>query len=107
MDAKSYLKQIKKLDSLIKNKAVEIKLAEVLGIYTENLTADIESLQAQKQEIINNIQFLTEEEYDVLHKVYVQGKTLYEVAADRDISYSLATAIHGRALKNLAKTINI
>lgn len=105
MDCKEYLKQIKKLETLIRNKGIEVKKAEKLGINTATIKSDIERLVAERARIIENIQRLSEAEYDVLHKVYVQGKTLYEVADERDISYSMATTIHGRALKHLAVII--
>lgn len=106
MTAKEYLQQIKKLETLIKNKGVEVKKAEKLGINTAVIKNEIERLVEDRARRIENIQKLTEAEYDVLHKVYVQGKTLYEVADERGISYSMAATIHGRALKNLERIIN-
>lgn len=106
MTGKDYLKQIKKIDTQIRNKNVELKQRKELELPTGALQANIDALDVKRQEIIETIEGLPEAEYDVLHKVYVQGETLYEVAADRDISYSLATTIHGRALKRLDIIIN-
>ena len=106
MTAQEYLRQIKKIDTLIKNKAYEIKQAELIGVDSTLVRANIKELQLNKAEIINDIQKLKEEEYDVLHKRYVQGKTFYDIADERDITYSNATTIHGRALKNLERIIN-
>lgn len=107
LTAKDYLKQIKKIDTQIKNKTVEIAaIKEVGAALTGSVYADIERLYRARAEIIETIEQLPEADYDVLHKIYVQYKTLYEVASDRDISYSLATTIHGRALKRLENIIN-
>lgn len=101
MTAKEYLQQIKKIDAIIKNKSFEIKQAEEIGADASFIKNEREQLQQTKQSIIADIQKLPEAEYDVLHKIYVQGETLYEVASDRKTSYSLAASIHGRALKML------
>ena len=130
MTAKEYLEQIKKLDTLINNKLAESKqwLDLALNITSKTdgervqssgdkqtmanaiekcvdiereVNAFIDEYISKKKEIIKTIERLPEAEYDVLHKIYVQYKTLYEVADERDIAYSWATSIHGRALKSL------
>ena len=63
----------------------------------------IDEYISKKKEIIKVIEQLPEAEYDVLHKIYVQYKTLYEVADERHIAYSWATTLHGRALKTLER----
>lgn len=130
MTAKEYLEQIKKLDTLINNKLAESKqwLDLALNITSKTdgervqssgdkqtmanaiekcvdiereVNALVDEYISKKKEIIKTIERLPEAEYDVLHKIYVQYKTLYEVADERDIAYSWATSIHGRALKSL------
>ena len=101
MTAKEYVQQVKKIETLIKNQKLEIKQAERLSINTSYLQNSIKQLEKTRQEIISNIERLTEPEYDVLHRVYVQGQTFYEVASERDITYRCVTSIHGRALKRL------
>ena len=130
MTAKEYLEQIKKLDTLINNKLAESKqwLDLALNITSKTdgervqssgdkqtmanaiekcvdiereVNALVDEYISKKKEIIKTIEGLPEAEYDVLHKIYVQYKTLYEVADERDIAYSWATSIHGRALKSL------
>lgn len=130
MTAKEYLEQIKKLDTLINNKLAESKqwLDLALNITSKTdgervqssgdkqtmanaiekcvdiereVSALVDEYISKKKEIIKTIEQLPEAEYDVLHKIYVQYKTLYEVADERDIAYSWATSIHGRALKSL------
>lgn len=100
MTAKDYVRQIKKIDTTIANKLVELKQTKI-ALSTKMIEEDIHKLFIEKQQIIKTIEELPEPEYDVLHKVYVQNETLQEVAAQRNISYSLATTLHGRALKIL------
>lgn len=106
MSGKEYLRQIKKIDAKIKNKSFEQKQLEEIGADTGVIRFEIGELRKRKGEIIKNIEQMSEADYDVLHMIYVQGKTLQEVASERNISYSLATTIHGRALKRLEKLIS-
>lgn len=103
---KEYLKQIKKIDTQIRNKSFELKQLKENQLPAGQVLDEMAKLQGEKQAIIKMIEQLPEADYDVLHKIYVQYETLYEVAADRGISYSLATTIHGRALKKLEKIVN-
>lgn len=135
MRSKDYLLQIRKLDSLIKNKLTEVehwktvacgsgaysegervqssgnkqKMASAIDRYIDiqaEITADIDRLIDLKQEVIRTIEVLSVDEYDLLHKVYVQGLTLQEVADHFDKSYSWATTIHGRALVSLQRVLD-
>ena len=105
MTTKDYVKQIKKIDTLIRNKSVDIKQAEKLGVDASYIKNSVKQLQNTRSEIMANIEALSEAEYDVLHRVYVQGQTLQEVAYDRDITYRCVASIHGRALKTLEQLI--
>jgi DNA-directed RNA polymerase specialized sigma subunit len=102
---KEYVKRIKKIDTMLKNKAFEIRQAEEIGLPCEQEKQERNDLQIERGKIIKAIEQLPEAEYDVLHKVYVQHETLQEVAGDRNISYSLASTIHGRALKRLENIV--
>ena len=106
MTGKEYLNRIKKINTQMRNKGFELKELQENRLPCGIILEAIDRLDAEKRKIIRNIEQLPEAEYDVLHKVYVQYKTLQEVAADRDISYSLAATIHGRALKSLENIIN-
>ena len=99
MSGKDYLKQIKKLETQIKNKGIEEKRAKEIGLDASVIEGEKRKLSQKRSEIIKTIELLPEAEYAVLHKVYEQYKTLYEIAAERDISYRLVNSIHGRALK--------
>lgn len=60
---------------------------------------DIARWQAEQQRIISTIEPLPEKEYKLLHGVYVQGKSLADIAEEFEKSYSWATTMHGIALK--------
>lgn len=135
MNSRSYLLQIRKLDRLINNKLAEVdhwksvafststysegervqssgnkqKMASAVERYIDiqkEINADIDRLIDLKQEVIKTIEALPEKEYDVLHKVYVQGMTFDEIADIADRSYSWATTVHGRALASLQRVLN-
>ena len=135
MNAKEYLLQIQKLDRLIENKLMEVahwksvatgttvcaegdrvqssgskqKMADAVCRYLhmeDEINADIDRLVDIKQDIIKTIEQLPVKEYDLLHKIYVQGMEMYEAAVEMDKSYRWATSVHGRALANVQKVLD-
>ena len=130
MNAKEFLRQIKKLDRLIENKLAEVqqwkelatnispnlsgervqssgnphKIADAIGRYIDlerEINQDIDKLVEAKKDVISVIEQLNATEYNVLHKVYVQGFTFDEVAIACKRGRSWATTVHGRALKRV------
>ena len=130
MDAKQFLRQLKKIDKMIENKIAEKarwkaiafgtsakmdgekvqssgsqqKMADAVCRYVDiekEIDEQIDKLIDTKQDVINVIEKLKPIEYDILHKMYVQYMSLYDVADIYEKSYSWATTIHGRALKNV------
>ena len=135
MNAKEFLRQIKKLDRLIENKLIEIqrwkdiannttatlsgervqssgnpqKIADAIGRYIDlerEINQDIDELVEAKKDVISVIEQLNATEYDIIHKIYVQYLTLEDVADAYDRTYSWATTIHGRALKHVQNILN-
>lgn len=135
LKTKEYLQQISKLDKLIENKLIELqqwksiatgttassdgervqassnqqKMADAVCRYIaiqEEIDSYIDELVDKKQDVIHTIEQLPTVQYDVLHKVYIQDKSLYEVADMYNKSYPWATSIHGRALKNVQKLLD-
>lgn len=126
VEAQEYLDQISKNESIIKNKQAE--RAFWLGLAT-NTTAslggdrvqssgnkqqmesravevvrvdeEISRLRAEIADIISTIQRLNADDYDFLHKHYVQHKSLKEIHCEAHRSYSWATTTHSRAKKRL------
>lgn len=135
MKAKDYLSQIEKFDKLIENKMQEAERWRQIATGT-TMQAESERVQASgskqrmedaicrcmnaeaevneaidklvdlKQKIITDIEKLSLNEYDVLHKKYVQFKELYEIAVEIDKSYSWVKAVHGSGLYNLQKILD-
>lgn len=80
------------------------KMADAVIHYVDleaEINADIDKLIDTKKDVLKVIEQLEAEKYDLLHKVYVQGFTLDEVAFKYGFSYSWATTLHGRALKDV------
>lgn len=135
MKAKDFLNQLKKLDRLIENKLIEIqqwkviasgtsaqlsgervqssgsqqKMADAVVKYIgieQEIDRCVDSLIDKKQDVINVIEQLEAVEYDLLHKVYVQFIPLADVAVMYGKTYSWATTVHGRALKNVQEILD-
>lgn len=135
MKAQEFLNQIKKLDKLIENKLAEVqRWKEIANNTTVNMSGErvqstgshdtianaictyvdleaeieknIDELVATRQDIISVIEQLNATEYDILHKIYVQGFTLQEIASLYDRRYEWATTTKGRALKQVQIILN-
>ena len=134
-EARLFLPELEKLDRMYENKLAERahlraiatsitapmggekvqktsnphRMAEAIekGVDLEaEITAALAAVIAKRKEIIRKIECLKADEYDLLHKIYVQHLTFKEAAAIRDKSESWATTIHGRALKNLQNILD-
>lgn len=135
MKAKEYLDQLSKLDKMIENKLAELDQWKAMATCTtQQLTADrvqtsgnpqkmadavckiieiegeldacINSLVNTRREVISTIERLNTSEYDLLHKVYVQGNTLDDYASANGKSYGWAKNKHSRALKKVQRILN-
>lgn len=135
MKAKEFLRQLKKLDCIIKNKLIEKeqwkaiatgttaqlggervqtsgsqqKMSDAIDKYIDieaEIDRYIDKLIDTKKDVISVIEQLNVTEYDIMHKVYVQYKTLDELADIYDKSYSWVTTVYGRALKNVQRIID-
>ena len=126
MIAKEYLEQIKRNECIIQNKQIERKywMGLATGITAnmggervqasktshpmENqvveaalIDQEIDRLKKEIADIIATIELLPVEEYNFLHKVYVQHIPLKDVHVDSGKSYSWAKTMHNRALGRL------
>jgi DNA-directed RNA polymerase specialized sigma24 family protein len=84
---------------------MEKAVAEYVDI-EESMKAELTEFVKTKQEIISVIQMLSPVHYDLLHMIYVQFLTFDDVADKYDKSYSWATTVHGRALKQVQKILD-
>lgn len=134
-EARDFLNQLKKLDKMLENKEVERqqwksiamnttsrndservqssgsqqKMADAIDKYVDietEIAHCIDELIATKKDVIDVIEQLETAEYDLLHKIYVQNIPLDEVAERCGKTYSWATTIHGRALKNVKQILD-
>lgn len=136
MEAKDYLRQVKRLDVRIKNKLIEqmqwrdialgitanmegervqssgskSKMAEAVERCVD-MEADIDRLVDElielKKEVIETIEQLdSATEYDVLHRRYIQYQSLQEIADHYHKDYGWATTTHGRALKSVQEIMD-
>lgn len=135
MNATEFLLQIKKCEKLIENTKEEIEkwheLAENITVNTSDIRVKISGhsdkvgnsvteyidnekklqkmlvdLMLKRKSIIDKIEQLQADEYDVLYKIYVQDMKVYEVAAVLDRSYSGIKHIKRNAIKNLQKILD-
>jgi hypothetical protein len=135
MNAKSFLSQLSKLDKMIENKLVEVeqwkriatgmsggnsgekvkssskpdKMAEAVAKYVDierEINNDIDRLIETKKDVINVIEMLNTNEYDLLHKVYVQYYTIDEASYMMGKSSTWGTTTHQRALASVQKILD-
>lgn len=136
MKAKEYLKQVRKLDTLIKNKLIEKQQWRDIAMgVTPQLSADrvqssgekqkmanavekmveiereidecVDQFVDKKREIISVIEQLEPDKYDLLHAIYVQFQTLEGAAYSMGKSYTWATTTHGRALNDVQVILDV
>jgi len=130
LEAKRYLEEYKKIDTMILNKTIEAEQWEALAqSITANMggervqsssnqqkmqdyicnkidiEAEIDALIAKKQDITDTIALLPIQDYNILHKVYIQSLSFKEIASDEK-DYSNVTTAHGRALQRLQKVLD-
>ena len=130
MEAKRYLEEYKKIDTMILNKTIEAEQWEALAqSITANMggekvqsssnqqkmqdyicnkidiEAEIDALIVRKQDITDTIALLPMADYNILHKVYIQSLSFKEIAVDEK-DYSNVTTAHGRALQRLQKLLD-
>lgn len=130
MDAKEYLKQIRRLGRIIENKQSERSQWESLATGTTvsggervrasgsqskmadavmrsvDLETEIRELIAKRNEIIKVIEQLPENEYNVLYAKYVRNiNSFYMIGKEFDRSESWAFAIHRKGLNIIQKML--
>ena len=85
------------------------QMSEAINKYIDiqrEINNSIDDLLATKYDVISVIEQLPTQEYDLLHKVYVQGLSFQETAEKMNRSYSWVAAVHGRALLNVQRIMD-
>ena len=131
MDAKKYMCEYQKCVLKIKNKLAEIEILDSIRTGTSapmsgervqtsgskdkagDATARIVDLKNEiiecemvQKEITDTIEQLKSDEYDVLHKRYVQDMTYKEIGFFCGYDKDWATTKHGRALQSLQRILD-
>lgn len=135
MNAWDYLRRIRKIDLLIENKKAEIRRLKALADSTtadmsgervqstgnpHRLTDAIDSyidieaelrqaipaLEKERAEIIATIEQLPATDYDILHRRFVQGQDLCEVAVAYRMTYTGVSTRQGRAVRRVQKILD-
>lgn len=130
MDAYKYLGQLKKIEAMIDNKIKEQDRMHMIAMKTtpsycservqsstsqqkmadavdaivdaeREIAKSIVELTEKKKEIISVIEQLEDEEYDFLHKMYVQNLTRDDIANINGRSYTWAANRHRVAMKHV------
>ena len=130
-ETKAFLNKVSKIDRLINNKLDEIqqlrslaesmsislgervqssgskhRMADVVEKYVEmerEVDAEIDKLLLAKKEVIEVIEQLPLDEYDILYQVYIKGIDLKCCKSDK--SYAWIKSVHGRALVNVREIL--
>ena len=82
------------------------RMADVVEKYVEmerEVDAEIDKLLLAKKEVIEVIEQLPLDEYDILYQVYVKGIDLKCCKSDK--SYAWIKSVHGRALVNVREIL--
>ncbi len=130
MRAIEFLEQIEKIDTMIANKLEEIEQWKTLAMSTtaaingdrvqssgsqqkmadatleyltieSDLKADIEKLKKARRDIVSVIEQLPVIQYDVLHKIYIQGLTFQQIAEIHGKSKGGIGDIKKKAVRNV------
>ena len=85
------------------------KMADAIVCYAdleEELRLYVADKMEEKNEILRTIESFPIGEYELLHKIYVQGFSLKEISIQKSCSYSAITSLHGYAIKRLQRILN-
>lgn len=135
MKAKEYLKQLNKIDAVIKSKLEEIerwkglavsitvstdgervqssgdpeRMASAVSMYVDlerEVVAQLKTYEKKRQEILQTIEGLSSsDEYEVVYRHYVKGEDFQTIADALLKSYRWVTSVNGNALVNIQKLI--
>ena len=66
----------------------------------------INELYEAKKAVLDVIEQLNADEYDILHKVYIRHLPLWDAAEASNKSYTWAKSVHGRALQKVQQILD-
>ena len=133
MNAKEYLLRLQKINSLITNKEEEIESLKARAESTGGVGGGVKSsvpsdkvgnnvakyvtlesllnsrlanLYEERIEILSTIEKLPTKEYELVHDLYVKGKSLSDIAQAKGKSYTWAVKTHQKATSLLQEILN-
>ena len=131
MTAETYLDRIKKIDAMIKNKLRDrarwVEIAEGLGCAAVgervqssrnlhrgsdaignyiDIDREIDALKQERQKIVEEVERLPSDEYDVIYMLYVQDCSMKEVSYLKKKSYDWVKAKKRRGLELIQAMID-
>ena len=87
------------------------KMADAIAKYVDierEINNCIDDLIKVKNEVINVIEQTNNPlQYDILHKHYIQHKSLSDIAIHTNYSYAYIVEVHGKALKKVQKILDL
>lgn len=130
MRAVDFLEQISKIDIMVSNKLEEIEQWKTLAMSTtapingdrvqssgsqqkmadatleyltieSDLKADIEKLKKARRDIVEVIEQLPVKQYDILHKIYIQGLTFQQIADIQGKTRSCVSNMRKKAVRSV------
>lgn len=130
MRAIDFLEQISKIDTMVANKLEEIERWKTLATSTtapingdrvqssgsqqkmadatleyltieSDLKADIEKLKKARRDIVEVIEQLPVKQYDILHKIYIQGLTFRQISEISGKSKGSIDSTKKKAIRNV------
>ena len=84
------------------------KMADAVNRYIDiekEIDGYIDRLVELKENILSVIEQLDTPEYNILHKHYIQGLTLFEISSNMGRSYTWVKAKHNRGIENVGRIL--
>ena len=85
------------------------KMADAIVKYVDiekEINQCINELYEAKKAVLDVIEQLNADEYDILHKVYIRHLPLWDAAEASNKSYTWAKSVHGRALQKVQQILD-
>lgn len=85
------------------------KMSDAIVKYVDienEINKNINELYAAKKAVLEVIEQLETDEYDLLHKIYIRHLPLWDAAEASNKSYTWAKSVHGRALQKVQRILD-
>ena len=96
----------RKTEEKVQTTANPHKMENAIVKYINIEENELEALLQERKHIIDTLKRLNTKHYDFLHKRYVMGLGLEDIANEEGYSYAWASTTHCRAKESLQKLLN-